>query len=231
MEVHRLHLSRVAARPERVRRPRRRPRLNGLQPLPVLLPPWLGPFVPAPRDPAGRLFPAAPPRPALPALGLPPPALPGLHLPLPPAPGSSRSLPQAAVPSRRSPPHAAVPPPRLPSPRPELTVSKMAAVSVWDISAVRPGVSPFSRQREKKKDERESFHEDCGRGPKYGILERKAASTLRGREPQRGTFLTERKLPQGWWKGTQRWNRRSESLVVTAWVSKEASSGNRHRVS
>lgn len=79
---------------------------------PVLLPLWLWPFVPAPRDRPGWLFPSAPPRPpALPgsrprssrSSAAPLPCGPSLPLPLASLPGCSRALPQAAVPSRRFP--------------------------------------------------------------------------------------------------------------------------------
>ncbi|XP_076409754.1 uncharacterized protein LOC143269061 isoform X2 [Peromyscus maniculatus bairdii] len=73
------------------------------------------------------------------------PPRPSALLPRRPLPRRLFQLPpRAAVPSRRSPPPAAVPPPGLPSPQSELTVSKMAAVSVWGISAVRAG-PPGSR--------------------------------------------------------------------------------------
>lgn len=122
----------------------------GLQPGQLPLPVWLRPFVPAPRDPpsGSSPSPAAPPsgpcrRRARSSSYRPPSSraprlLPSLPLRLFQLP------PQAAVPSRRSPPPAAVPPPGLPSPQSELTVSKMAAVSVWGISAVRAG-PPGSR--------------------------------------------------------------------------------------
>lgn len=99
---------------------------------PAALPP---PRPPRPPAPAGK-------QPALPATSLPSSRAPRL---LPSLPRKLFQLPpQAAVPSRRSPPPAAVPPPGLPSPQSELTVSKMAAVSVWGISAVRSG-PPGSR--------------------------------------------------------------------------------------
>lgn len=141
-----------SARSQRVRNEERRPQLLASSPansrfhpgFGLLYPPHVTrPAAPPPTPPSPRPLALPGDEPALPATGCPPSVLPCSS-----PPSRPRRLfplpPQAAVPSRRSPPPVAVPPPGLPSPQSELTVSKMAAVSVWGISAVRPG-PPGSR--------------------------------------------------------------------------------------